>query len=138
MEWSSSVLVAAPPRVVWQVLGELESWPEWTVSVRSIERVDPGPLHVGQRIRIRQPRLPATVWRLVELTEERSFGWQARGPGATTTAEHRIEPSGTGTQVTLRLAQHGPLGLLAGALTGMLTRRYLELEASGLKQRCEA
>jgi len=48
--------------VVWRMLGEVEAWPELTSSVRSIVRVDPGPLHVGQRLRISQPRLPTTVW----------------------------------------------------------------------------
>jgi hypothetical protein len=131
-------VIDAPPRVVWQVMSEVESWPEWTASVTEIVRVDPGPLHVGQRLRIRQPRLPSTVWRLTELTEERSVTWRAGGPGATTTAHHHIEPVGSGTEVTLRLTQQGPLGVLVGALTSKLTRRYLELETSGLKRRCES
>jgi hypothetical protein len=138
VEWASSVLIDTPPRTVWQVMSEVESWPEWTASVTEIVRVDPGPLHVGQRLRIRQPRLPSTVWRLTELVEERSVTWRAGGPGARTTAHHRIEPSGSGTEVTLRLTQQGPLGLLVGALTGGLTRRYLEMETSGLKRRCES
>jgi hypothetical protein len=37
----------------------------------------------------------------------------------------------------LRLEQRGPLGLLVGALSNGLTRRYLELEVNGLKQRSE-
>jgi carbon monoxide dehydrogenase subunit G len=137
MEWSSSVVIDAPPQRVWQVLSDVESWPQWTPSVSSIVRIDPGPLHVGQRIRIRQPRIPATVWTLTELVEQRSFVWRAGGPGATTTAHHQIEPSAAGTLASLRLVQQGPLGLLFGALTSRLTRRYLEMETSGLKQRCE-
>jgi carbon monoxide dehydrogenase subunit G len=137
MEWSSSVEVAAPPEVVWQVLSEVEAWPEWTPSVRSIVRLDPGPLHVGQRLRISQPRFPTTVWRLTELVEGRSFVWRAGGPGARTTASHTVEPSGTGTRATLFLGQRGPLGLLVGALTSGLTSRYLELETAGLKRRAE-
>jgi len=39
--------------------------------------------------------------------------------------------------VTLSLTQHGPLGVLVGALTSRLTRRYLDLETSGLKRRRE-
>ncbi|MBP2330476.1 carbon monoxide dehydrogenase subunit G [Kibdelosporangium banguiense] len=137
MEWSSSVLIDAAPERVWEVLGDVESWPQWTASVSSIARVDPGPLHVGQRIRIRQPWFPATVWTLTELVEQRSFVWRAGGPGATTTAHHRIEPSGEGTLVSLRLVQQGPVGVLVGTLSSRLTRRYLQMETSGLKQRCD-
>lgn len=137
MEWRASVEIAAPPRVVWQVLADVETWPEWTPSVRSIVRVDPGPLHVGQRLRIAQPRFPVTTWRLTELTEERSCVWQAGGPGARVTARHEIEPARSGTLAKLSLEQHGALGLLVGALTARVTRRYLELETRGLKARCE-
>jgi hypothetical protein len=137
MEWSASVAVAAPVDVVWRVLSEVEAWPEWTPSVRAIVRLDPGPLHVGQRLRISQPRFPTTVWRLTELVEGRSFVWRAGGPGARTTASHTVEPDGAGARATLSLRQQGPLGLLVGALTSGLTRRYLELESSGLKRRSE-
>lgn len=137
MQWSASIRITAPPAVVWQVLGEVEAWPQWTASVTEIVRVDPGPLHTGQRIRIRQPRLPTTVWTLTDLAQQQYFVWRAGGPGAKTTAHHRIEPDGDGTLVTLRLTQQGPVGWLVGVLTASLTRRYLELESTGLKRRCE-
>jgi uncharacterized membrane protein len=137
MEWRASVVIAAPAEVVWRVLSEVEAWPEWTPSVRSIVRLDPGPLHVGQRLRISQPRFPTTVWRLTELVEGRSFVWQAGGPGARTTASHSVEPDGVGARATLSLSLRGPLGLLVGALSSGVTRRYLALETSGLKKRSE-
>jgi carbon monoxide dehydrogenase subunit G len=137
MEWRASVVIAAPAEVVWRVLSEVEAWPEWTPSVRSIVRLDPGPLHVGQRLRISQPRFPTSVWRLTELVEGRSFVWQAGGPGARTTASHSVEPDGAGTRATLSLSLRGPLGLLVGVLSSRVTRRYLELETSGLKKRSE-
>ena len=137
MEWSTSVEIAASPEVVWRVLSEVEAWPGWTPSVRAIVRVDPGPLHVGQRIRISQPRFPTTVWRLTELVDGHSFVWQAGGPGVRTTAAHSVEPSGAGAVATLSLSQRGPLGLLVGTLSSGLTRRYLEMERAGLKPRSE-
>jgi hypothetical protein len=137
MQWSASIRITAPPAVVWHVLGEVEAWPQWTESVTEIVRVDPGPLHPGQRIRIRQPRLPATVWTLTDLAQQRYFVWRTGGPGVRTTAHHRIEQDGDGTLVTLRLTQHGPVGWLVGVLTASLTRRYLDMECTGLKRRCE-
>lgn len=58
-------------------------------------------------------------------------GWRAR-----TIASHTVESSAAGTRATLGLA--GPLGLLVGFLTRDLTRRYLDLEAAGLRKRSEA
>lgn len=137
VEWSTSVEIGAAPEVVWRVLTEVEAWPEWTPSVRAIVRVDPGALHVGQRVRISQPRFPTTVWRLTELVEGRSFTWRAGGPGARTTASHTVEPTDVRARATLRLTQQGPLGLLVGAISSGLTRRYLDMEATGLKKRSE-
>jgi hypothetical protein len=81
---------------------------------------------------------PDVVWRLTELVDGRSVVWQAGGPGARTTASHTVEPTEAGTRATLRLTQQGPLGLLVGALSARLTRRYLEMEIAGLKRHSEA
>ncbi|GAA4443610.1 hypothetical protein GCM10023148_50650 [Actinokineospora soli] len=115
----------------------MEEWPDWTNSVTSATRLDPAPLAVGKRVRIRQPKLPTTVWTLTEYTEGRSWTWVATGPGVRTTAEHVVEPHGDGAKVTLRLRQEGPVGKLVGKLTAGLTDRYLAMECEGLKSRAE-
>ena len=40
--------------------------------------------------------------------------------------------------MTAALEQDGPLGPVVGLLTRRLTRRYLDIEVRGIKQRCEA
>lgn len=52
-------------------------------------------------------------------------------------ATHRIEPNATGSRVTLALHYHGLLGKLLARMTRKITRHYLGLEASGLKQQSE-
>ena len=138
MEFGTSITIAAPPAAVWAVYTDLAAWPDWTASVTSVSVLDPGPLAVGQRVRIKQPRLPAAVWTVRELVVGESWTWTATGPGVLTTAAHRIRPEGAGSRVELSLRQEGPLGGLLGRLTAGLTDRYLVLEAEGLRASAQA
>ncbi len=137
MRFEDSARIDAPTQVVWETYTDVVSWPEWTESVTSVELLDPGPLRVGSRARIRQPRLPVAVWTVTEVVEGRSFTWVAKGPGLRSTATHRVDPDGAGALATARVDQEGPLGGLLGRLTAGLTRRYLALETAGLKARAE-
>jgi len=138
MRFEDSIAIAAPPATVWEVYSDVERWPEWTDSVTSVELLDPGPLRVGSRARIRQPRLPVAEWTVTEIDEGRSFTWVARGPGIRSTGTHLVEPDADGARATAILEQGGPLGPVLGFLTRSLTRRYLAMEAAGLKARTEA
>ena len=88
---------------------------------------------------MQQPRLPTVVWQVDELEQDRSFVWSSRSAGVTTVASHRITPSG-GDRVTavLMLDQSGGLAPNIGLLSGRLVRRYLDMEANGLKSRGES
>ena len=122
---------------VWSVMRDIEHWHEWTPSVRSIERLDDGPLAVGSRARIRQPKVLPAIWEVTAIEEGRGFTWITRSPGVTATANHRLESTGRGTHVALSLHFGGPLGSMAGWLLRGLNNRYLSLEAAGLKRRSE-
>ena len=95
-------------------------------------------LGVASHVRIKQPRLPATVWQITEFAAPTSFSWRSSRRGVITTAGHvvHVGPSGT-VSVTLRIDQRGPLARVVGFFTFGLTRRYLAMEAQGLKRRCE-
>lgn len=127
--------IDAPPPRVWEVLVDVARWPEWAPTMLSVERLDAGPFQVGSRAKVRQPRLPQTVWQVTGLVDGRSFVWEAGGPGMTTVARHEVVDDGDGCKVTLSIEQSGALGALAGLVWGGLTQRYIELEAASLDKR---
>ena len=129
--------VDAPPSRVWEVLAEVERWSEWTASVSSIRRNDKGALAAGSRLVIRQPKLPPALWRITEVHEGRGFTSITGTPLVRVTANHVLEPKGTGTVVTLSIRFSGPLAGLVARITRGLNERYLALEADGLKKRVE-
>ncbi len=136
--FETSVDIAAAPEDVWAVLVDVERWPEWTRSMSEVKLLDATGLAVGGRARVKQPRLPATVWKVTSLQPLRSFTWEAATPGATTIAGHRLtSPDASHTTVTLSIRRSGPLAPLVDLLFGRITRSYVEMEAEGLKRRCE-
>lgn len=139
MHFDNQVTIDADADRVWSVYTDVTRWPEWTASVSSVERVHGDAVEVGARVRIRQPRLPVAVWEVTEVTPGRSWTWVARAPGVRTTASHTVEPLGpTRTRVRQTIDQDGGLGGLVGRLWARLTREYLAMEATGLKQRSES
>ena len=133
------VEIDAPASVVWDVYTDVERWPEWTASVRRLTRLDGPGLEVGQRFRIEQPRMPKLVWTITAVAPGSSWTWTQRTPGNHTAASHELVTLGPDrTQVRQVIDQRGPLGALVGLLMRRLTRRYLDLEAAGLKAASEA
>jgi uncharacterized membrane protein len=133
------VEIEAPPALVWEIMRDVERWPEWTPTVTSIRLLDHGPLTVGTRAIIRQPKLPPARWRVTELDESRrTFTWVSRGPGIRVIAQHWVEARGDSCRAMLLLRFSGVLAGLFAYLTRGLNDRYLALEAHGLKQRSES
>ena len=134
-----SVDIAAAVEDVWAVLVDVERWPRWTASMSEVTMLDSGPLAVGTRVRIKQPKLPPAVWQVTELEPRRGFAWKSPAPGATTIADHRLTPtSDDKTAVTLSVTRTGALAGLLDFLFRGVTRKYVSLEAEGLKRRCES
>ena len=139
MPYQVSVTVHAPAELVWAELIDVERWPRSTASMTTVTRLDAGPLRVGSRARVEQPKLPPIVWTVTDLQPPREFTWLVRSPGVTTIASHRLTPaSDDGVTLTLAIERTGLLALLVDRLTDGLTRRYMAMEAAGLKRVCEA
>jgi uncharacterized membrane protein len=133
-----TVEIAAPASIVWEVFAEVGRWPEWTASVERAVPLDGPAIEAGRRFEVKQPRLPKVVWEVTEVDPGRSWTWRQRSPGSTAFASHEVVPlDAERTLVRQRIDQRGPLGVVVGVLMRRLTRRYLHLEADGLKARSE-
>ena len=104
----------------------------------SLKALDGPGLAVGKRFEIKQPRLPKLVWEVTELDEgsvvdvgaalaRRPNHRRPRGASRTASARWSVQ----------RLDQQGPVGALVARMMRGTTKRYLELEAQGLKARSE-
>lgn len=133
-----AVHIDAPPDRVWQVMIDVERWPEWTGSVRSVERLDEGPFGLGSEARLRIRGAPTpSVWRVTGFTEGQSFTWESDAGGVHSRASHVIDPEGDGSRVTLTVTNSGWPATLMMPYLAWIGRRNLRLEAEGLKRRAE-
>ena len=137
MQYDRTVEVQATPAEVWAVLTDVEAWPQWTASMEEIRRLDSGPLALGSRARVKQPRFPASNWVVTGLDPERSFSWTSKSGGVTTVADHEITPTADGVSVRLAISQSGLMARVIELAFGSTVRRYVDAEANGLKQRSE-
>src|SRR6476661_6602708 len=92
------ISISAPPERVWDVLVDIERWPARIPTVDQAERLDDGPLAVGARTRLAQPKLPEAVWTVTELTPGSAFTWTSTSPGVRVTASHLVEPAPDGSR----------------------------------------
>jgi Polyketide cyclase / dehydrase and lipid transport len=136
-EFSVSINISSPAERVWNVLADVEHWPEWTPSVLRIEPISGTPLGAGSQVRVHQPKLRPAVWKITRWEPGCRFDWMAKHPGVTIVAEHAIASNPNGCNVTLNLRFNGLLGSLLGRLSQNLATRNLDLEATGLKERSE-
>jgi uncharacterized protein YndB with AHSA1/START domain len=138
-DFEITVEIAAPPQRVWAVLTDVDRWPQWTPTVTSVERLDIGPLALGSRTRILQPKLRPAVWQVTELDADAGiFVWIARSPGVRIIAHHALTATAEGSRATFSIDFAGLLGPLMARLFRKLNEQYVTTEANSLKRCCES
>ncbi len=65
----TTIDIQAPPDRVWAAMRDIEHWSEWTSSVITARLLNAGPLAVGSRAIVRQPKLLPAQWQITELEE---------------------------------------------------------------------
>jgi len=129
--------ISAPPERVWDVMSDVEKWPEWTPSVKHVDRLDEGPLTKGSKARLAQPKAPVAVWTVTEVEPGRYFEWETSSPSISSVGRHRVEPNGDGSRATLTIDHSGLFTVVMGWWLKGLAKKYVEMEAKGLKARAE-
>jgi len=137
MHFEKSIEIDASQQRVWDVLSDLEAWPQRIETVDLVELLTPAPITEGSRVRLRQPKLPEGTWDITVWDAPSYFEWTQKSAGMHMVAGHRVEALGDGrTRLTLTLDMGGLLLPVAWFYRG-LTNRYTNLEAEGMKRAAE-
>jgi uncharacterized membrane protein len=137
-DFIKTIEIAAPADRIWNVMSDVAHWPEWTASVTSVKRLEAGPFGIGSRARVKQPKLLPAVWSVTALDPGRSFTWMSRMPGLRVLGSHIVESIGNRSRVTLSIQFIGLFRAFAIRASRKLNEEYLNMEAMGLKRRCES
>jgi uncharacterized membrane protein len=139
MRFEKSIEIDAAQQRVWDVLSDIEAWPQRIETVDAVELVTPAPISTGSRVRLKQPKLPDGTWDIHVWDAPSYFEWTQKTPGATIVAGHRVEALGEGrARLTLTIDMSGFLVPITGLLYKDLTNRYMNLEAEGMKRAAES
>ncbi len=139
MRFEKLIDIEAPQQRVWDVLSDLEAWPQRIETVDSVELLTPAPITTGSRARLKQPKLPEGIWDITAWDAPSYFEWTQKTGGTTSVAGHRVEAMGDGrARLTLTLEMRGLLIPIMMLFYRDLTNRYMNLEAEGMKRTAES
>lgn len=138
MKLENVVSIDTPMSVAWSVTNDIERWPQWTPTVKSVRRLDDGPFGCGSAALIKQPGLPEAKWVVTALVPGEQFTWESRILGTRMIATHELSTMDTGTQSVLRIELIGIVARLLWPVISSLARQSLERENASLKARCES
>lgn len=136
-EYVTNVVVNCSHEKVWEVLSQLEKWPQWTSTVTSVERVSGAGL--GACYKVKQPGLPASKLTVMKWRDGESFTWESNEAAAKMVALHNVVAINESTsRVELSVVMSGPLVRIVWMLWGQKIRSYTDREAASLKVAVES
>ena len=139
MHFEQSIDIDARQQRVWEVLSDLEAWPQRIETVDVVELLTPAPVGEGSRVRLKQPKLPADAWEVTVWDAPSYFELRQKSGGVTTVAGHRVEALEEGrSRLTLTLDMRGVLVPVVAVFFKGLTNRYMTVETQGMKRAAES
>jgi len=115
MRFEQSIEIDAPHRRVWDVLSDIEAWPQRIETVDTVELLTPAPVTQGSRVRLKQPKLPEGTWDITVWDAPSYFEWTQKISGTTSVAETTIVPISTATnrpRQPIRVPYKFPTGIV--------------------------
>lgn len=104
---SASRTSSAEPRAYFSRWVDHDSWPEWSPDTEWVH-LD-GPVRAGTRGRMKPVGGPKTTFTISECETDRVYTDVSTMPGAALTFRHVVEPSGSGSVLTVRVSLEGAL-----------------------------
>jgi uncharacterized membrane protein len=139
MRFEKAIDINASQQRVWEVVRDIERWPERIETVDTVELLTPAPIAAGSRVRLKQPKLPEGIWEITAWDAPSFFAWTQKTGGISTGAGHRVEPlADDRARLTLTLEMRGLLIPVMALFYRDLTDRYMMLEAEGMKRAAES
>jgi uncharacterized membrane protein len=139
MRFEQSIDIDARQQRVWDVLSNLEAWPQRIETVDIVELLTPAPVGEGSRVRLKQPKLPEGTWEITVWDAPSYFEFRQKSGGVTNVAGHRVEALEEGrSRLTLTLDMRGLVVPVVALFYKGLTNRYMTVEAQGMKRAAES
>ncbi len=136
MRVKNVIHINAPIERVWELTMDVETWPDITPTMTSVELLDT-PLHVGSDARIKQPGQRERTWTVTELEPQRSFAWSTTLLGLSMTGAHHLEPTAEGTSNTLTVDIEGRLAPIVGPIMKRPIAKAIAAENEGFREAAE-
>ncbi|MDJ0925442.1 MAG: SRPBCC family protein [Acidimicrobiia bacterium] len=137
MRIEHEIEIEAPVATVWALTLDVESWPQMSPTMDSVERLDEGPIAVGSQARIKQPGQGVKVWTVTQLDHEKTFAWSTRSLGMTMTGIHRLRSVDQTTVNTLVVDIAGGPAPVVGRLLRRPILEAITAENEGFKKAAE-
>ncbi|OBK15776.1 polyketide cyclase [Mycobacterium asiaticum] len=92
-------VIAAPPQALWELLVDLDAWPQWGPTIARAELDRPyQELELGATGTVQTPVLVGVPFVVTEFDPGRFWAWKVAGIPATS---HRVDPTEQGARVTM-------------------------------------
>lgn len=141
----TETLIQRPPGDVFAALIDIERYPTWLIAsgIVRVERLDPGPITVGSRLRIGQTvagRSTVLEGTVTELVSDAGFGLKARDPeGVSIEIKAALVPDGDTTRLRWSLRIGLPLRFrMFESMVTPQARRAAALDLEAFKRHLES
>jgi carbon monoxide dehydrogenase subunit G len=139
MRFEQSIDIDAQQQRVWDVLSDLEAWPQRIETVDTVELLTPPPVAIGTRVRLKQPKLGEGTWEVTVWDAPSYFEYRQESSGVAIVAGHGVAALEEGrSRLTLTLQMRGLLVPVVALFYRGLTNRYMTIEAQGMKRAAES